>query len=230
MKIHSILFTLLFFLSIFAIQAQSSCKVLLSNLEGNYIGECRKGLAHGNGKAQGLDTYEGEFKKGKPHGFGVMYYQNGSKYIGEWKKGVKNGAGKFEKIFKDKDSVSIEEGFWKKGEYVGQGKQKRVRGYKVTEKEGVQRYNIRKVGDKMNRVTIVINNNGSSVRSPRNIIASGGTEFSSYGRTGFQNINYYPFTCQMRYSMPTKLGASYYPVEFSFEILQEGDWLVEVYH
>lgn len=230
MRSHNLFLLFIFFLSVSTIEAQDTCKVLLGNLAGNYSGECKKGLAHGNGKAQGIDIYEGEFKKGLPHGYGIMYYENGSKYSGEWKKGLKNGTGKLEKVTEEKEFPSIEEGIWKKGKYLGKAKQKRVEAYKVTQKEGVQRYTIRKVGDAMNRVTIVVNNNGSAIQSPRNIYVSSGTRSTSYGRTSFENIEYFPFTCLMRYTMPSKLGASTYPVEFEFKILQEGDWLVQIFH
>ena len=38
-------------------------------------------------------TYEGEIKKGKPHGRGVLKYSNGSKYVGEFQEGKCQGQG-----------------------------------------------------------------------------------------------------------------------------------------
>ena len=39
------------------------------------------------GDKETQDQYEGDVKKGKPHGLGIMKYVDGSKYVGEWKKG-----------------------------------------------------------------------------------------------------------------------------------------------
>lgn len=38
-------------------------------------------------------VYEGEFQNLQPHGYGVMYYNNGNIYQGNWKHGKKNGIG-----------------------------------------------------------------------------------------------------------------------------------------
>lgn len=76
-----------------AVFPQNTCKVMLEELQGQYAGECKKGLAHGDGAAQGTDTYYGEFKKGYPHGFGVYTYANSSNYIGAFKKGIRDGYG-----------------------------------------------------------------------------------------------------------------------------------------
>ena len=58
--------------------AQYDCKVKIQNLQGQYNGECKKGLANGQGSAKGVDSYTGEFRKGYPHGFGVYTYENDS--------------------------------------------------------------------------------------------------------------------------------------------------------
>ena len=47
--------------------------------------------------------YEGDFKDGKPNGFGFMIFPNGrSKYEGEWKNGLQNGKGTWLQICKSK--------------------------------------------------------------------------------------------------------------------------------
>ncbi|WP_455168726.1 hypothetical protein [Aegicerativicinus sediminis] len=210
------------------IYAQNSCKVLLKNIEGKYEGDCKNGLANGFGKSQGIDYYEGNFKKGEPSGFGIMVYNDGSKYIGEWKNGLKHGAGKFEFTVQKKDTVT--EGYWKKGDFIGDKKSSSEKTYKIVRNEGVHRYSFRKIGDAINQVTIVINNNGIPARSPQNIYANSGSQFNTPGRIGFTNIEEYPFTCSMRYNMPTKLGASNYQVQFEFNIYQKGEWIVELFH
>ena len=89
--------TTLFFVALFisgaAIAQTTNCEVLMENLKGQYNGECKKGLANGEGAAQGIDSYHGSFKKGYPHGFGVYEYLDGSNYIGTFKKGLRDGYG-----------------------------------------------------------------------------------------------------------------------------------------
>lgn len=58
---------------------------------------CLKGNCNsGNGTTILIDgsKYTGEFKSGKPHGKGIMYYKNGNKYLGSWRNGKRNGKGK----------------------------------------------------------------------------------------------------------------------------------------
>ena len=56
-------------------------------------------MKHGRGAdifANG-DTYNGEYRNGKPHGKGVYTWKNGSHYEGEFKNGLKHGKGKWKK-------------------------------------------------------------------------------------------------------------------------------------
>jgi hypothetical protein len=54
----------------------TDCKVMLPGISGKYSGGCKKGLAHGTGTAQGMDTYVGKFRRGLPdeqeHTHGLM--------------------------------------------------------------------------------------------------------------------------------------------------------------
>ncbi len=77
---------------------KKNCKVKIKELEGEYDGYCLKGLAHGEGVAEGEHTYKGEFKKGLPHGHGTYSYSDGSRYEGEFKNGQRNGKGKMYKL------------------------------------------------------------------------------------------------------------------------------------
>ena len=45
---------------------------------------------YGSGK-----VYEGEYLKGKKHGYGKLIETNGKEYEGNWKKGNKHGKGFF---------------------------------------------------------------------------------------------------------------------------------------
>ena len=112
------LFIILMITFSYSAYAQSDCDVKLKAISGTYTGECKKGLANGVGKAVGTDQYEGEFKKGLPHGNGIYTWANGNQYEGEFTKGEKEGKGVLTmKTVAGKDSTLT--GFWKDDEYIG---------------------------------------------------------------------------------------------------------------
>jgi len=92
---------------------QSDCKVIKAEISGTYEGGCKKGLAQGNGIAQGIDRYEGQFIKGLPSGRGTYKWASGVYYEGEWKNGLREGEGKM--VYPD----SIVSGIWKEDKYTG---------------------------------------------------------------------------------------------------------------
>ena len=93
----------------------ADCEVLVEALQGNYEGDCKKGLANGEGKAAGTDTYEGEFKKGLPHGNGAYTWANGDVFKGEFSKGLKEGEG----LLTFADGKPTLKGYWIEDEYIG---------------------------------------------------------------------------------------------------------------
>ena len=205
--------------------AQQKCEVLKKDIAGSYSGDCKDGLANGSGESIGENQYKGEFKNGLPHGIGTMIYANGGVYTGNWKKGLRQGEGKYS--FSRDGKESIKEGNWKKGKFVGP---KKKRPYEIIRNVSVPRYTIRKVGDEYNRVTIKVKHNGITVPTPQNISVTSGNITNYQGNTSFENIMYFPFKCEMLYSMPSKLYASRHKVEFVFKINQPGDWMVEIQH
>jgi hypothetical protein len=71
----------------------SPCEVLDPELQAEYRGKCRRGLAHGKGRAVGSAIYEGEFRKGMKHGKGVKTWAWGDRYEGAFEKDRKHGHG-----------------------------------------------------------------------------------------------------------------------------------------
>lgn len=58
-------------------------------------------------------VYEGEFQDLLPHGYGVMYYNNGNIYQGNWKNGKKRGVG-----LKNNNNDTLYFGEWKNDDLV----------------------------------------------------------------------------------------------------------------
>ncbi len=44
-------------------------------------------------KLPNVGTYSGEIKDGKPHGKGILTYEDGEKYSGDWINGMREGKG-----------------------------------------------------------------------------------------------------------------------------------------
>lgn len=97
------------------------CKVKSEAIAGQYEGNCKKNFADGQGKAVGKDAYEGEFKKGLPHGKGVYTYSNGDVFDGIFTKGRMNGKGKLT-LADGEEKI----GFWEHNEYIGKFEKKYV--------------------------------------------------------------------------------------------------------
>ena len=81
-----------------------------------YISYVKKKIVNSNNSVQNpvkIDTYVGEEKGGKKHGYGIMTYANGDKYEGSWKNDKYHGFGVF--ISKSRE----EKGNWLNGEPFG---------------------------------------------------------------------------------------------------------------
>ena len=123
-----------------------SCKVLLESIGQNYEGDCKKGLAHGAGKASGKDSYQGEFKKGLPHGRGTYRWKNGEVYIGKWKNGMKEGSGRLTRP----DSTELA-GFWIEDEYIGEENEP----FKiVTQSNFIRKISAKRIAPEPNKVDV----------------------------------------------------------------------------
>ena len=221
----------LLFLLPFSLNGQDvkSCKVLVPELQGEYRGDCKNGLADGQGSAQGIHIYIGEFKKGLPNGEGKYIWSGDDYYIGTFKKGKRNGFGKQYMMIEGKSSFM--EGYWKNDVYLG--KEKRVQSYNTVRKTGIDRvsYIYKGSGEGKSEIMIRFKRAGAGSRSMvynPSINASSGDLVDRGERYGFENVTF-PFTASMSFNVPNKTNSMLVLATLSFEIMKEGSWDVIIY-
>jgi len=186
---------------------------LFGKISGQYEGECKKGLAHGKGKAVGVDTYEGDFKKGLPHGHGKYIWANGDFFEGEWKKGKKDGKGKI--VYAANDSLV--QGFWKNDEYIGLHKEP----YQVISKSNIiERVILLKKSDSPNEAEFTFKKQNNDV-NVQNVIVT--REDGRIFQTKNVQANSYPFQITLRFQNTQNQEG-----HLEIEIYQKGKWEIVV--
>jgi hypothetical protein len=201
---------------------QSDCKVKLANISGTYIGECKNGLAHGKGAAQGTDFYEGQFVKGLPSGEGIYKWSNGSYYEGQWKDGLREGKGKMVL----KDSVIV--GYWKNDKYVGM---KLIPPYIITTSQSVGRSTIKKTTGLEPVIKIRILQSGLDNKLIENfsLAYNSGSEYRSGNIYGIEQVTF-PVNIKITYTTWNQLHTAQFDVIFEFTINDPGSWEVTLYN
>lgn len=223
-SITSILVLFLLFINSHLILAQSTeCKVLLPELVGSYNGKCKKGIAHGNGVAEGKDKYDGRFKNGLPDGYGTYTYSNGSVYEGYFSEGKKHGNGKYRAIINGKDSSF--NGVWKDDNFV---KFIVPPSYKVNRSINVNRLTIQRVGEGK-RVFFVFTQNGmtNSTISNLQMISEYGTYLELGAKKGYENLSF-PVLFKVTFSTLNGTKTNSYEVFLELTINEPGEWLVNI--
>jgi len=204
---------------------QNQCTVLMESIGERYSGECRKGLAHGDGEAWGIDHYTGAFKKGLPHGRGTYEYVDGSVYEGMWSKGERHGAGKL--TFTYNGSDTIQDGLWTRDEF--QGNQESVHGYSVISTRAIERYRVFRLSDGNEiRVHFKPVSSGSLDISNLQITGSSGyeTEFMN-SQMEFRNCEY-PFKLRITFNKWSKLKTVRVDASIELVILHPGVWMIDI--
>jgi len=219
---------LIIFLSLIltsTIQAQDECKVLMEDLQGTYVGKCRNGLAHGNGKASGKDFYSGKFKYGYPEGRGTYTYASGAKFTGEFMQGKRHGKGIYE--YKVDGKKVAQEGFWEDDVYVGP---KKIKPYKVIRSTNIDKYTLYNSGDG-NDVRLEFLQVGRTNSTIQDLIiyGSSGSEQQVTSFVSWKNVEF-PFRGNVRYTTLNKLKTTRLDAYFEFEIIKPGSWQVKVFN
>ncbi len=202
---------------------EDDCKVVMETINKTYEGECKKGLANGEGVAVGIDQYTGQFKKGVPDGKGKYTWANGDVYDGNWKNGVKDGEGKLMRS----EGLTLT-GYWIEDEYIGTEKVP----YQVIQKSGdILRVGFRKAADEPNRVETKFLQNHSEL-PVRITSANGGFSVLPPNTTHpvfIVPVENFPFQGYLQFDIPGTLSNTVISnVDLEFKISQSGSWVVTV--
>jgi len=205
---------------------QTGCRVLKEQISLTYEGECRDGLAHGNGIATGIDKYQGAFRRGLPHGRGTYTWANGDVYTGQWRNGKRHGQGTF--IFMQNDKITKQSGSWVHDAFRGEvGDMAYTRGHIFN----LERFAMRRTGEG-NRVLVHFYFMGRQGQFPQDFDFKIGTGFSkSEGlAVGFDEVAF-PAQILITYTVPDKLDRGLrIPVRFEMTINQPGQWEIRLYN
>ncbi|MDY7396757.1 hypothetical protein UMM65_16025 [Aureibaculum sp. 2210JD6-5] len=217
-RIYVLTFVILLFNSV--AYAQSECEVKLQSINTTYKGACKKKLAHGKGEAKGeKDTYIGDFKKGYPHGEGTYTWGNGNIYKGSFAKGKMDGKGVLT-LVKANGETEIQEGYFKKGKYLGKYKTP----YVVTNNQGVRKVDFQEVLKKTtNEIKITIYANGRIINPPLTITDANNSFIENRNdAVVLKNVNFPIKNIDVSFTFES---FSYRAI---FDIYKEGSWQIAI--
>jgi hypothetical protein len=204
----------------------SNCQVNMKSISGSYTGGCKKGLAHGSGRAEGLDSYQGGFKKGLPHGEGVYVWRSGKKFEGKFEKGLMYGKGVITQPIADADSILS--GYWRKDVYIGKVflpdvgivSRRNVDRIEIEEYPGQSaeiRFRFLKMGVKNGEISDL------TVTTPT------GLQQVSSGEVIIDNPEF-PFNTIITYRTPNKFSTAMLDVRVQLEVNFRGIWVITLYN
>lgn len=205
-----------------------SCKVLVKNLQEIYEGKCKKGLAHGQGIAVGIDRYKGKFIKGFPHGKGTYIWQNGNYYIGSWYNGKRSGKGKFVSILNNTETIL--DGYWENDQYLGKSKPVDFK-YRII--IGDVRLTYLHLNKEGNNIELLIRRDGYQINDSifdYGFISDYGTIQISGSELEFNHVTF-PFKADIKFSVLYEnihSNVTDFRYIFEIEILQRGDGIVYI--
>lgn len=229
--------SLIFCFFLFVVSAQD-CAVSIDDLTAEtYVGDCKKGLANGEGEARFADfTFKGSFKKGVPQGEGTITFDSGQTLIVETKKGKIFGFGK---LYKGEEL--LEEGYWKgtldKYRFMGT-EESDLLGYKILQKDNIDKsqFKLTKSENNSKQLTIRLADPSNRSISSINVQERNNGQVSQFTETtsrSFVEISAieFPYVMNLTYNVAANQGAnSSVFVILRFEITEPGDWLLSISH
>jgi hypothetical protein len=209
----------------FTAKAQTSCKVLLPAIAGNYAGECKNGIAEGSGQATGEDFYRGDFKNGLPEGKGVYTWKNGATYEGDWKLGLRHGRGIYS--YKTHNIDSVLNGVWKNDKFLGE---KAPEPYVIEYRNGVGRVTCMRIGDRP-YVKYIFSRNGGESNNISGLMMQGssGNESQTPAFTGYDYVKF-PFHGNLKFFAPNNFYSATITCELRLTVNKPGGWLVTIFY
>ena len=212
-------------LSFLNLNAQNSdCVVFMDSISGTYQGDCKKGKAHGFGKAQGAHTYEGEFRKGWPFGEGNYTWDEGRWYKGMFRNGLKNGYGKMHSNLVGADTLLI--GYWRNDYYIGE---KNLPDFEIQEQMNLENLSItlRDVEGSSLRVKILRDKTTNTNARITMLNSSSG-----HGRKGSGSVVYdqieFPFQFSIYYDTPNRFASTTISCALEVTINTPGEWEIKL--
>lgn len=198
------------------------CKVLKVEIADKYEGACKKGLAHGEGKAEGEDRYAGQFRKGLPHGAGKYTWANGDYYEGNFSRGQKEGEGILHRIINGRDSVQT--GYWVDDTYVGA---QRVAQYSIDMRRMIDNIRITKIseGNNIRFRFLQMGKQNPTIRGLY-INSMGNGNINMAGADSMIENPTFPITIIVEYTSITSLGGNAQSARTEITINLPGVWQI----
>lgn len=211
--------------------SSKECKVLLASIAENYEGYCKNGLAHGEGVAAGLHTYQGDFVAGYPHGEGTYTWHSERQYTGNWRQGKQYSFGTLEYV--ENGAAETISGFWYEGELEVISDDHRP--HKIVNQRGVVSTSIRRQGsDYTGKIFLRFRRNGENVQnviSDLTISHSSGTMPNQPGTNStleytIENPSY-PLELFVSYKIPNLMNTSLIDNRVQIIISEPGQYVVD---
>ncbi|MBO6795365.1 MAG: hypothetical protein JJ895_15770 [Balneolaceae bacterium] len=212
-------------------EGNKECEVLLPSIAEDYEGYCKNGLAHGEGVAVGLHTYEGDFVAGYPHGEGVYTWHSERKYTGNWRQGQQYSFGTLEYV--ENGAQETLSGFWYEGELEVISDDHRP--HRIINQRGVVSTSIRRQGsDYTGKIFLRFRRNGENVQNvitELNISHSSGTMPNQPGSNStleytIENPSY-PLELFVSYKIPNLMNTSLIDNRVQLIIKEPGQYVVD---
>lgn len=210
----------LIFAGITSYSQNTDCKVIMPSIAGKYSGECRKGLANGQGISEGVDRYSGTFKNGLPNGTGTYTWADGSEYEGRWSNGMRDGAGQM--VTAD----SAYSGIWKEDKYMGKIM---MPAYKIDRSYNIVKSSFFKSKSTNEGIRIRFYQGateGGGLKSV-NVAYSSGEQFRDGNIYGIQHPSF-PIEIRLTFIAESMFGMSEFEANLDFTINEPGAWDVKI--